>query len=77
MFDTELTDKPIGTAIAATLIAAALADALIDKGVLSRDEVSTALNRAMNGLGTTAASTEGGHAFVIIGSIMRHIAKTG
>jgi hypothetical protein len=63
--------NPMGTALAGSVIAAALLETLFDKEILTLIEARTVLDSAMHGLAPVAQSPEGFAAAQIIGALQK------
>jgi hypothetical protein len=69
----ELTANSEATAVACGLMVAALADALINKGILSRDEVASAFKGAFDQIGGSMNQPIRIHGPQVIASVMRRL----
>ena len=63
--------NPMGTALAGSVIAAALLETLFDKEILTLIEAQTVLDSAMHSLAPVAQSPEGFAAAQIIGALQK------
>jgi hypothetical protein len=71
----DLTHNTNGSAIATGLVVSALIDCLIEKGVLTRSDASSALWKARDMLGLETTTPDRIAAARVIGAFLRHVSQ--